>query len=164
MLSSCSDSKPTNTPVQPARAISRTRDGSSVTSMVDGSAPDLLQRSQRPAQAAQVVGPRAKVVVDEHGVGLVVGTELLDDLLHVAHQVGHLQPVGGQVTETAAVVTAARGNQAGRGEEAVARQQVAARRRVVAVGPPVAAVIDGLQGSQPPRRAGPGPRRGRPHR
>ncbi len=34
MLSSFSDSKPTNTPVQPASAISRTSVGSSVTSIV----------------------------------------------------------------------------------------------------------------------------------
>ena len=53
-------------------------------------------------------------------VRLAVGRELGDDLLDVAHLVGHVQPVGREVAEAAAVVAAARGDQAGRGQEAAA--------------------------------------------
>ena len=150
----CSDSKPMNTPVQPASAISRTSDGSSVTSMRDGGAPDHAERPQRAAELAQVVGPRAEIVVDEDGVGLAVGRELGDDLLDVAHPIGHVQASVDEIAEAAAIVAAARRDQARRGEEAVARQKVAARRRVVAIGTPVVAAVDRLAACPPRRRGG----------
>ena len=60
-----SDSNPTNTPVHPASAMARIRAGSSVTSMRNGRAPDLVQRPQRLAQVAQVRPVRSQVVIDE---------------------------------------------------------------------------------------------------
>ena len=128
--------------MQPASAISRTSDGSSVTSIVTAALQMTSERPQRAAELPQVLGPRAEVVVDEDAVGLPVGAELGDDLLDVPDLVRHRQALGRQVAEAAAVVAAPRGDQAGRRQEAPPRQQVAARRRVVAVGTPVAPPVD----------------------
>ena len=86
-----SDSKPTNTPVQPASAMSRIKRRIVGHVDRDGGAPDLLQRPQRLAQLAQVVAVGAEIVVDEDGVGLAVGRELGGDLLRVAHPIRHAQ-------------------------------------------------------------------------
>ncbi len=110
-----------------------------------GGAPDALDRPQRPAEPAQVVRARAEVVVDEDGVRLAVGQELVDDLPRVAHPVRHREALGRQVAEAAAVVAAARRDEARRREEARVREQVAARGRVVAVRARVVSAVDGSQ-------------------
>ena len=133
-FSSASDSKPTNTPVQPASAISRTSDGSSVTSIVTAALQIFSSGRSAGRAGAGTRGREPRLLSMKTRVGLPVGAELGDDLLDVAHVVGHAQPIGGQVAEAAAVVAAARGDQAGRGQKAPPRQQVAARRRVVAIG------------------------------
>ena len=40
-------------------------------------APDHVERPERLAEAPQVLGPRAEVVVDEHRVRLAVGPDLV---------------------------------------------------------------------------------------
>jgi hypothetical protein len=120
-----------------------------VTSIRDRRALQILSsQPQRAAEGAKVVGARAQVVVDEDGVGLAALRELGDDLRRVAHLIRQVEPVGREVAEAAAVVAAARRDQARGREEAVARQQRAARRRVVAIGParaPVLAAVERLQ-------------------
>ena len=145
MLSFSSDSKPTKTPVQPAKAISRTSEGSSVTS-IDTAALQIFSSGRKARhKRPQIVGARAEIVVDEDGVGLVLGLKFGDDLLHVAHEIRHVQPARREVAEFAAAVATARGDQAGGGQEALARQQIAARRRIVAIRPAIIAVIGLLQ-------------------
>jgi len=84
----------------------------------------------------------AEIVVGEDEVRLLVGADLIDDLLRVEHLVGHAQPVGREITEAAAVVTAARGDQARRREERRAIENVAPRGGVVAIRLQVTAAID----------------------
>ena len=88
----------------PRSAISRTSDGSSVTSIEMARAPNLFQRPKCPAKAKQVFGPRAEIVVDEHAVGLAIGAKYLDDLLDIAHEIRHMQTVGRQIAKAAAIV------------------------------------------------------------
>ena len=71
-----SDSKPMKTPVQPASAISRTSAGSSVTSIVTAALQIFSSGRSAGQSARRYSRSRAEVVVDEDGVGLVVGREL----------------------------------------------------------------------------------------
>ena len=96
-------------------------------------APNFVQRLQRRAQLAQVVGARAQIIVDENCVRLPVGLKLRRDLRGLARPVGHAQTLGGQIAKPTAVVAAARGNQAAGGEEAFARQDGTAWGRVLAI-------------------------------
>src|SRR5262249_58637683 len=98
-------------------------------------------RPEGAAQGPQVGRPRAEVVVGEYRVRLIVRPDLLDDLRRIPELIGHVEPVGREVAETAAAVTAARGVEARGGEELPAGEEHAARRGVVAVGPPVIAGV-----------------------
>ncbi len=56
-----------------------------------------------------------------------------------------MQAVRRQITESATIVTAARGIEARRGKKPVARQEIASRRRIIAIGPAKIAMVDGLE-------------------
>ena len=71
------------TPVHPARAMLRIRLGSSVTSIVTAALQILLSGRRRGTERVQIVAARSQIVVDEDRVRLVVGRELVDDLLRI---------------------------------------------------------------------------------
>jgi hypothetical protein len=77
------------TPVQPPSAISRIKLGSSVTSIETAALQIFSSGPQLTAQRAEVVGPRAEIVVDEYRIRLAVPLELLGDLARVAHPIRH---------------------------------------------------------------------------
>ena len=84
-------------------------------------------------QSAKILRVGSQVVVDEDGVGLLIHQKFRRDLRGIPHSIGHAQAVGGQITKAAAIVTAARGNQAGSGQEALPRKNRSAGRRVLAI-------------------------------
>ena len=133
------------TPVQPARAISRTSEGSSVTSMLTAALQILSSGRSAPAKFPKIIRTGAEVVVGEDGVGLAVATELVGDLLDVSHQVGHVQPFGRQVAEVAAVVATSGGNQACCGQKGVPIQQISPRGGVVPIRSSKSGPVDGLK-------------------
>ena len=114
----------------------------------DGGAPDFVDGLQGAAESAEVFGVGAEIVVDKNAVGLGVGEELVRDLLGIAHAIGHAQAVGGEIAKSAAIVTAARGDEAGGGEETFARDDGSARRRVEAIVAFVGGEIRGAQGAR----------------
>lgn len=99
----------------------------------DCGAPDFFERTERAAKAAQVFAIRTEIIVNEDGVGLIVGFEFRDDLRRILHTIRHAQAVCGEVAEAAAIMAAARGDEAGGGKEARARQNCAARWRIAAI-------------------------------
>src|SRR5262245_41288349 len=81
----------------------------------------------------QVVAPRSEIVIDEHRIRFAIGGKLFGNLLRTLHAIRHTQARGGQIAESAAIVTTTRGDEAGRGEETAPRKNRSPRRRVVGV-------------------------------
>lgn len=90
----------------------------------------------------------AEIVVDEDGIGLMVGRELTGDLLRMPPAVGHPQAVRREVAEAAAAMTAAGSDKAGCREEAFAGQDRAAGRRILPVVVIEVGVVTGAETSR----------------
>lgn len=98
----------------------------------DRGGPDPAQRCEQPAELREVGSIRAQVVVDEDDVRLVQRGDLVDDALRVAELARIRERQRGEVAEPAAVVAAARRDDAPGRQEGPAVDDLAARdRRVV---------------------------------
>ena len=122
----------------------------------DGRAPDPLQRPQRPAEArAGTRGREPRLLSMKTAYGWPVRERTRATTCSGSRTwYGMRSAVGRQVAEAAAVVAAARGDQAGRRQEARRGQRGRARGGgVVAVRAAVVAAVDAARARPPRRRA-----------
>src|SRR5207249_4367044 len=84
----------------------------------------------------------AEVIIDEDRVGLIILLELLQDLASVADLVRHAETISRKIAEATAIVTAARGNKAGRREKAAPWQEIAPGAGLFTVRPEEIGAID----------------------